>query len=491
MAQYGIFFTQLGRDKIASATEGNPLDITHIAVGDGGGGYPEIDDEITSLVNELGRYPINGTSTPAPTQRQVSAVVPPEIGPAVIRERGLIDSDGDLIAIAQAEPIEMPAPGPNAVSVTVGILATFNNADYVRAMGDLQGFVRTTRKVIAGTGLTGGGALSDDVSIDADIATEGESRNSASDNKLMTPNKVFRAIDHWSPERAFGSYLARSFTEKDSLDSFNGFRGVTWSPKLGKFFAVNSVGTSSIFTSSNGENWSATSVTSIPLFDIIWVEGLEVLVAVGIDACITSPDGENWTVRNIGQGNWSSVTWSPELGLLVAVGTNSCITSPDGENWTVRNIGQGGWSSVTWSPELGLLVAVGNTGNSRIIKSSDGENWESVHSTNSLHSVDWSSELGIFIAVGNSIFLRSTDGEIWETVFVSDEINDVYTFVKWIPQLGMFFSASYYSLMTSFNGEEWFSSNKGFTNSVCSWSPELGRMVIIKQLGENKVHISP
>lgn len=37
MAQYGIFFTQLGRDKIAAATAAEPLEITHIAVGDGGG----------------------------------------------------------------------------------------------------------------------------------------------------------------------------------------------------------------------------------------------------------------------------------------------------------------------------------------------------------------------------------------------------------------------------------------------------------------------
>src|SRR5699024_5683155 len=135
---------------------------------------------ITSLGNELGSYPINGTSTPAPTQRQFSAVVPPEIGPAVIRERGLIDSDGDLIGIAQAEPIEMPAPGPNAVSVTVGILATLNNADYVRAIVDLQGFVRTTRKVIAGTGLTGGGALTTDVTIDADFALQADAEDEQS-----------------------------------------------------------------------------------------------------------------------------------------------------------------------------------------------------------------------------------------------------------------------------------------------------------------------
>src|SRR5699024_1698947 len=112
-------------------------------------------------------YPINGTSTPAPTQRQFSAVMPPDIGPAVIRERGLIDSDGDLIAIAQAEPIEMPSPGPNAVSVTLGILATFNNADYVRAIVDLQGFVQNSRKIIVlnNTGMGGGGELSEDVEI--------------------------------------------------------------------------------------------------------------------------------------------------------------------------------------------------------------------------------------------------------------------------------------------------------------------------------------
>lgn len=206
MAQYGIFFTQLGRDKIASATEGNPLDITHIAVGDGGGGYPEIDDEITSLVNELGRYPISGTSTPAPTQRQFSAVVPPELGPAVIRERGLIDSEGDLIAIAQAEPIEMPAPGPNAVSVTVGILATFNNADYVRAIVDLQGFVRATRKVTAGIGLKGGGDLTTDVTIDADFALQADAEDEQNLAKVMSPRRTWQAIAKWYDSK-FSSFI--------------------------------------------------------------------------------------------------------------------------------------------------------------------------------------------------------------------------------------------------------------------------------------------
>src|SRR5699024_11823643 len=65
------------------------------------------------------------------------------------------------------EPIEMPSPGPNAVSVTLGILATFNNADYVRAIVDLQGFVQNSRQIIVlnNTGMGGGGELSEDVEI--------------------------------------------------------------------------------------------------------------------------------------------------------------------------------------------------------------------------------------------------------------------------------------------------------------------------------------
>src|SRR5699024_3803709 len=158
------------------------------------GGYPYIDVSITSIVNELGRYPINGTSTPAPTQLQFSAVVPPEIDPVIIRERGFIDSDVDLIAIRQCAAIEMPVPGSNALNLTLGILATFNNADYVRAIVDLQGFVRATRKVNAGTGTKGGGDLSHDVTISADFALQAEAEDEQNLTKVMSPRRVWQAI---------------------------------------------------------------------------------------------------------------------------------------------------------------------------------------------------------------------------------------------------------------------------------------------------------
>lgn len=188
MSQYGIFFTQAGRTKIANATVGDPLTITHIAVGDGGGGYPAIDDSVTSLVNELGRYPISGTGAPVPTQRQFSANVDSSIGPAVIRERGLIDSDGDLIAIAQTSPISIPDPAsPEAIDIIVSILVTFNNADFVKAVVELQSYVHSNRKVNAGSGLEGGGDLTEDRTLDvkfgdtAGTAAEGNHKHDAAD----------------------------------------------------------------------------------------------------------------------------------------------------------------------------------------------------------------------------------------------------------------------------------------------------------------------
>ena len=57
-----------------------------------------------------------------------------------------------------------------------------------------QGYVKQTRQVFAGTGLTGGGDLSENRTIAPDFATQAEAEAGTSSAKLMTPQRTAQAI---------------------------------------------------------------------------------------------------------------------------------------------------------------------------------------------------------------------------------------------------------------------------------------------------------
>jgi phage-related tail fiber protein len=105
MSDYYSLVTKNGLIKEAQAgrLEGQMINLTHIAVGDGGGSYYDPDSNATSLVNEL--YRDNLTSATIdnknPYQMIIEGVIPEEIGSFFIREVGIFDSDGDLFAIGK------------------------------------------------------------------------------------------------------------------------------------------------------------------------------------------------------------------------------------------------------------------------------------------------------------------------------------------------------------------------------------------------------
>jgi phage-related tail fiber protein len=101
MAQYYTLLTQVGQAKLANAVAlGNTIELTHLAVGDGGGSVPTPDSDRTSLINEVRRAPINRVEVDAdnPNWVVVEQVMPPDVGGWTIREIGVFDSAGDLIA---------------------------------------------------------------------------------------------------------------------------------------------------------------------------------------------------------------------------------------------------------------------------------------------------------------------------------------------------------------------------------------------------------
>ncbi|WP_238485065.1 phage tail protein [Rahnella rivi] len=103
MATYKALLTTAGAAKIAAATAGGTqVKITRMAVGDGGGKLPTPDPKQAKLVNEVYRANLNRLSIDAKNSNYLVAelVIQPDVGGFWMREMGLYDADGVLIAVS-------------------------------------------------------------------------------------------------------------------------------------------------------------------------------------------------------------------------------------------------------------------------------------------------------------------------------------------------------------------------------------------------------
>ena len=101
--KFKTVITDTGAKKLAQAAapDGKPVRLTHMAVGDGGGTLPTPDSKQTCLVHEVWRHTVNRVFLDATHQNRIIAelVIPPETGGFWIREIGVFDEHGDLIAV--------------------------------------------------------------------------------------------------------------------------------------------------------------------------------------------------------------------------------------------------------------------------------------------------------------------------------------------------------------------------------------------------------
>ncbi|MGP2470725.1 phage tail protein [Yersinia sp. 2540 StPb PI] len=109
--KYFALLTNLGAAKLANAAAlGTQLQITQMAVGDGGGALPTPSPAQTQLIAEKRRAALNSLSIDAANSSQIIAeqVIPETDGGWWIREVGLFDKDGVLIAIANCPETYKP-----------------------------------------------------------------------------------------------------------------------------------------------------------------------------------------------------------------------------------------------------------------------------------------------------------------------------------------------------------------------------------------------
>ena len=101
--KYKTVITKAGAIKLAAATvpNGKKVNFTAMAIGDGGGTLPVPDASQTKLVNEVWRHTLNKINQDNKNQNYVIAelLIPPETGGFWMREMGLYDDSGTLIAV--------------------------------------------------------------------------------------------------------------------------------------------------------------------------------------------------------------------------------------------------------------------------------------------------------------------------------------------------------------------------------------------------------
>jgi hypothetical protein len=110
-SKFFAILTDVGAAKLANANVlGVPWNITEMGLGDANGDDPQPSAKQTKLINEWRRRPLNQLKIDPVNPAVIIAeqVIPADEGGRWIREVGLYDADGDLVAVANCAPSFKP-----------------------------------------------------------------------------------------------------------------------------------------------------------------------------------------------------------------------------------------------------------------------------------------------------------------------------------------------------------------------------------------------
>lgn len=200
-SQFYAILTKVGAAKQANADAlGIPWTITQMAVGDGNPGnvenpaLPLPTETWTALLNEWRRAPLNQLKVDPSDSSIIVAeqVIPADVGGRWIREIGLYDTDGDLVAVANCAPTYKPllSQGSGRTQV-VRLNLIVSSSSNVQLKID-PSVVLATRDYVDGLTVR---------------ATQAEAEAGTENGKIMTPLRVFQSIAKvvkQATENAFG-----------------------------------------------------------------------------------------------------------------------------------------------------------------------------------------------------------------------------------------------------------------------------------------------
>ncbi len=134
--QFYTILTAVGKAKIANAAAlGEKVELTHLALGDGGGSYYNPTEDQTELRNEVWRGVIGSVDVDGenPNWITIQTVVPSQHGGFMIREAGVFDDEGDLIAVGKYPETYKPLAADGSIKdlIVRMILEVSNTASVV------------------------------------------------------------------------------------------------------------------------------------------------------------------------------------------------------------------------------------------------------------------------------------------------------------------------------------------------------------------------
>lgn len=140
MADFKTIHTNYGLLAMAQAeATGTPINLTHMAVGDGGGAIIDPVESMTALVNERWRTTVN-TVTQDPTNPNVyyvEMIIPAAVGGWTIREVGVFDDDGNLFAASNYPETYKTLPSDGATNdVCIRVEFHVSNAAVITLLVD-------------------------------------------------------------------------------------------------------------------------------------------------------------------------------------------------------------------------------------------------------------------------------------------------------------------------------------------------------------------
>ena len=107
--KFGTIVTDVGTMRTREAVlEGKKINLTTLAVGDGGGAYYEPLSEQTALVREVwrGEVLVCEKNPLSPNTLDIKGVIPSDAGGFVVRELGVFDKDGTMIGVCNTPDME-------------------------------------------------------------------------------------------------------------------------------------------------------------------------------------------------------------------------------------------------------------------------------------------------------------------------------------------------------------------------------------------------
>lgn len=127
--------TTVGRQKLISAAPERQVKIQSMVFGDGGGNPVSVNEDMQWVVNQVSMQPAAAPIRAGDNADiiMISAIIPRGVTGFTVREVGLVDADGDLIAIGASEPTDKKES-----PLSVRVYLSLDNASQVELISNVS-----------------------------------------------------------------------------------------------------------------------------------------------------------------------------------------------------------------------------------------------------------------------------------------------------------------------------------------------------------------